>query len=77
MSGTIHTYLRYAVLQMTSIATAHGLSQENTCNIEHNAILKAGLRKEGYLASGVGAVLCARHSLARPNGIGDLQKGEK
>ncbi|OJT14077.1 hypothetical protein TRAPUB_9373 [Trametes pubescens] len=50
---------------------------ENTCSVEHSAIQKAGIRKEGYLASGVGAVLCARHALVRPNGAGDLQLGER
>ena len=48
-----------------------------TCGAEHKAIIKANLRKEGYVASGVGAVMCARHSLARPCGMGDLQKGER
>ncbi|KAH8089855.1 hypothetical protein BXZ70DRAFT_909950 [Cristinia sonorae] len=48
-----------------------------TCGAEHKAIIKANLRKEGYVASGVGAVMCARHALARPCGMGDLQKGEK
>ncbi|THH18836.1 hypothetical protein EUX98_g8889 [Antrodiella citrinella] len=51
--------------------------EDNTCSAEHNAILKANLRKEGYIASGVGAVFCARHCLVRPNGVGDLQKGER
>lgn len=51
--------------------------QENTCSAEHSAIAKAGIRKEGYIASGVGAVLCARHALVRPNGTGDLQLGER
>ncbi|KAI0746139.1 hypothetical protein C8Q76DRAFT_604722, partial [Earliella scabrosa] len=50
---------------------------ENTCSAEHNAILKANLRKEGYIASGIGAVLCARHALVRKNGAGDIQLGEK
>ncbi|KAF9503292.1 hypothetical protein BS47DRAFT_1374483 [Hydnum rufescens UP504] len=27
--------------------------------------------------TGIGAVVCARHGLLRPNGIGDLQKGER
>lgn len=35
------------------------------------------MRKEGYIASGVGAVLCARHAFFRPNGVGDLHLGEK
>lgn len=54
-----------------------GRGQENTCSAEHNAITKAHLRKEGYIASGIGAVLCARHALVRKNGAGDLQLGEK
>ncbi|KAK6974636.1 CxC2 domain-containing protein [Favolaschia claudopus] len=31
----------------------------------------------GLRASGVGAVICARHELLRPQGLGDLQKGER
>ncbi|KAJ8455539.1 hypothetical protein ONZ51_g12418 [Trametes cubensis] len=51
--------------------------EKNTCSAEHNAIIKANMRKEGYIASGVGAVLCARHAFFRPNGVGDLHLGEK
>ncbi|KAI0643898.1 hypothetical protein C8Q79DRAFT_1002434 [Trametes meyenii] len=50
---------------------------ENSCSAEHNAILNANLCKEGYVASGVGAVLCACHALFRPNGTADLHLGEK
>lgn len=53
------------------------LFQENSCSAEHNAISKAHLRKEGYIASGIGAVLCARHALVHRNGTGDLQLGER
>ncbi|KAJ7492940.1 hypothetical protein B0H11DRAFT_2228263 [Mycena galericulata] len=31
----------------------------------------------GLRASGVGGCVCARHECVRPNGIGDLQKGER
>ncbi|KAI0671900.1 hypothetical protein C8Q78DRAFT_972892, partial [Trametes maxima] len=51
--------------------------EHNTCSAEHNAILQANLRKKGYIASGVGAVFCARHAFFRPNGVGDLHLGEK
>ncbi|KAJ3017904.1 hypothetical protein NUW54_g473 [Trametes sanguinea] len=51
--------------------------ENNTCSAEHNAILKAHLRKDGYVASGIGAVLCARHAMYRANGVGDLHLGEK
>ncbi|OJT14652.1 hypothetical protein TRAPUB_8795 [Trametes pubescens] len=57
-------------------ACAHR-KEENTCSAEHNAITKAHLSREGYIASGIGAVLCARHALVRKNGTGDLQLGER
>ncbi|KAJ7699783.1 hypothetical protein B0H14DRAFT_3100193 [Mycena olivaceomarginata] len=31
----------------------------------------------GTAASGIGTVDCARHNMKRPNGVGDLQKGER
>ncbi|KAI0757483.1 hypothetical protein C8Q80DRAFT_1092841, partial [Daedaleopsis nitida] len=52
------------------------ITLNNSCSAEHNAILKANLRRDGYIASGIGAVLCARHGLVRKNGAGDLQRGE-
>jgi hypothetical protein len=48
----------------TCIAFA-ALTQKETRNT-------AGLR-----VSGVGASVCARHECVRPNGVGDLQKGER
>lgn len=32
---------------------------------------------KGLRATGIGAVSCARHGLFRPNGMGDLQVGER
>ncbi|PPQ76066.1 hypothetical protein CVT26_004585 [Gymnopilus dilepis] len=32
---------------------------------------------EGYAASGAGTCDCTRHDMKRPNGVGDLQKGER
>ncbi|KAI0730668.1 hypothetical protein C8Q76DRAFT_612418, partial [Earliella scabrosa] len=67
-------HLRYWVYRLTY----HVIQMaDNTCSAEHKAILKANLRKEGYIASGIGAVLCARHALVRKNGVGDIQYGEK
>ena len=34
-------------------------------------------RMKGLRATGIGAVSCARHGLYRPNGMGDLQVGER
>ncbi|KAF7324213.1 CxC2 domain-containing protein [Mycena kentingensis (nom. inval.)] len=31
----------------------------------------------GYAATGVGAGICARHKFVQPNGVGDLQRGER
>ncbi|KAF7321647.1 CxC2 domain-containing protein [Mycena kentingensis (nom. inval.)] len=31
----------------------------------------------GYAATGVGAGICARHEFVQPNGVGDLQRGER
>ncbi|KAH9900745.1 hypothetical protein C8Q73DRAFT_786170 [Cubamyces lactineus] len=51
-------------------------TEENRCTAEHNAIVKANIHKEGYVASGVVAVICAQHALIRCNGAGDMQLGE-
>lgn len=34
-------------------------------------------RAKGLRATGIGAVSCARHEVFRPNGMGDLQRGER
>ena len=52
--------------------------QINTCESEHDAIVRAQTRcTPGYTVSGVGIVICSRHALVWRNGAGDLQKGEK
>jgi hypothetical protein len=52
--------------------------QKSTCS-SHNAVNMAETRfkSQGLAATGVGTVDCARHNMKRPNGVGDLQKGEK
>ncbi|KAF7312905.1 CxC2 domain-containing protein [Mycena kentingensis (nom. inval.)] len=40
--------------------------------LQKNTRMTAGLR-----VSGVGGCVCARHEIVRPNGLGDLQKGER
>ncbi|KAF8986403.1 hypothetical protein BDQ17DRAFT_1259682, partial [Cyathus striatus] len=50
----------------------------NTCQSEHDAIMRAGTRSTAsYAISGTALVLCSQHSLVRKNVVGDLQKGEK
>ncbi|KAI0042927.1 hypothetical protein FA95DRAFT_1575419 [Auriscalpium vulgare] len=48
------------------------------CDSQHSAVAKAGtLKTIGYSVSGVGAVVCGRHSFVRKNAVADLQKGER
>ncbi len=50
----------------------------NTCGSNLKAIDHANTRSSnGYAVTGVGAVVCARHTLLRKNGVCDLQKGER
>jgi hypothetical protein len=50
---------------------------KSTCN-NHDAIKSASIRGgRGFAASGLGTVQCSRHDMKRPNGSGDLQKGER
>ncbi|KAJ7466765.1 hypothetical protein B0H11DRAFT_1921662 [Mycena galericulata] len=49
----------------------------STC-IAFAALLQKDTRNTaGLRCSGVGGVVCARHECMRPNGLGDLQKGER
>ncbi|KAG1805860.1 uncharacterized protein BJ212DRAFT_1262326 [Suillus subaureus] len=46
--------------------------------VSHNAVNMANVKtSRGLAATGVGTVDCARHDMKLPNGVGDLQKGEK
>ncbi len=50
----------------------------NTCGSHLKAVDHANTRfSDGYAATGVGAVVCARHTFLRKNGVCDLQKGER
>lgn len=52
--------------------------QKSDCTSTHQAIERATSKfNNGYSVTGVGAVICSRHSFVRPNGVGDLQKGER
>jgi Kyakuja-Dileera-Zisupton transposase len=52
-------------IQISTCIAFAALTQKDTRNT-------AGLR-----VSGVGGCVCARHECMRPNGLGDLQKGER
>ncbi|KAJ7314160.1 hypothetical protein DFH08DRAFT_972914 [Mycena albidolilacea] len=54
-----------------------GEKDASTC-IAFAALLQKDTRlTTGLRVSGVGGVVCARHECMRPNGLGDLQKGER
>ena len=54
------------------------LGQINTCGSKLNAVSQAYTKyARGYSVTGVGGVDCARHGFKRPNGVVDLQKGER
>ncbi|KAJ7821478.1 hypothetical protein B0H14DRAFT_3089114 [Mycena olivaceomarginata] len=48
----------------------------NTC-VAHDAVDKPDRELLGTASSGIGTVDCARHNMKRPNGVGDLQRGER
>lgn len=50
--------------------------QKSTC-VNHNAVNSADKEVKGRAVTGGGTADCARHGLKRPNGFGDLQKGER
>ncbi|KAG1762145.1 hypothetical protein EDD22DRAFT_979916 [Suillus occidentalis] len=53
------------------------MQEKSTC-VSHNAVNLADTKSsKGLAATGVGTVDCARHDMKLPNGVGDLQKGEK
>ncbi|KAH0828896.1 hypothetical protein J3R83DRAFT_2296 [Lanmaoa asiatica] len=56
---------------------ANATQERSTCS-GHSAVNMADTKaNQGLAATGVGTVDCARHNMKLPNGIGDLQKGEK
>ncbi|TFK79956.1 hypothetical protein K466DRAFT_504721 [Polyporus arcularius HHB13444] len=59
------------------VATIGSQNDTSSCSAEHKAIQNANLRRQSYIASGVGAVLCARHAMVRKTAVGDLPNGEK
>ncbi|KAF8146647.1 hypothetical protein K438DRAFT_1440687, partial [Mycena galopus ATCC 62051] len=43
----------------------------------HDAVDEPDQESFGTASSGIGTVDCARHNMKRPNGVGDLRKGER
>ncbi|KAJ7251255.1 hypothetical protein C8J57DRAFT_1078120 [Mycena rebaudengoi] len=53
------------------------LEQEKSTCVSHDAVDQPDRESRGTASSGIGTVDCARHNMKRPNGVGDLQKGER
>ncbi|KAJ7698223.1 hypothetical protein B0H14DRAFT_2417944, partial [Mycena olivaceomarginata] len=51
--------------------------QERSTCVAHDAVDKPDREALGTASSGIVTVDCARHNMKRPNGVGDLQKGER
>jgi hypothetical protein len=65
------------VCAFTELIGKRFVGQASTC-IAFAALLQKDTRlTTGLRVSGVGGVVCARHECMRPNGLGDLQKGER
>ena len=58
----------FTKLSPAQMSSCTGLSAVNDANTKFN---------KGYAATGVGAVICARHEFWQPNGSADLQVGER
>ncbi|KAJ6525539.1 hypothetical protein DFH09DRAFT_1328897 [Mycena vulgaris] len=54
-----------------------GENDISTCIVFAALLQKDTRQTTGLRTSGVGGCVCARHESVRPNGIGDLQKGEQ
>ncbi|KAH8794364.1 hypothetical protein DL96DRAFT_1827827 [Flagelloscypha sp. PMI_526] len=58
---------------------SQGINDEDVSNcVAFAALVMANLKFcKGLHVSGIGGVFCSRHGIPRPNGVGDLQKGER
>ncbi|KAG1769718.1 hypothetical protein EV702DRAFT_1181707 [Suillus placidus] len=62
----------------TYLSERAGERQERSTCVSHNAVNMADIKSSrGLAATGIGTVDCARHEFKLPNGVGDLQKGER
>ncbi|KAF8170039.1 hypothetical protein K438DRAFT_1614355, partial [Mycena galopus ATCC 62051] len=57
-----------SVTDQNEMSTCSGLAALNYANSKFS---------RGYSATGVGMGVCVRHKFVQPNGVGDLQKGER
>ncbi|TDL13645.1 hypothetical protein BD410DRAFT_735067, partial [Rickenella mellea] len=76
--GSGWAYFVETDLYMAHLETCKDQDEINTCDSNLHAVDHANTRfSKGYTTTGVGCVVCTRHTLVRKNGVGDLQKGER
>ncbi|KAJ6532331.1 hypothetical protein DFH09DRAFT_1408462 [Mycena vulgaris] len=68
--GKIAPYYSY-------LAKHWGQKQERSTCVAHDAVDKPDRESRGTASSGIATVDCTRHNMKRPNGVGDLQLGER
>ncbi|KAF7373737.1 hypothetical protein MSAN_00584800 [Mycena sanguinolenta] len=66
----VHTYMEH-------VREHWDFEQEKSRCVSHDAVNQPDRDSRGTASSGIGTVDCARHNMKRPNGVGDLQKGER
>ncbi|KAJ7711496.1 hypothetical protein B0H16DRAFT_1745106 [Mycena metata] len=66
-NGPYREYLR-TVTDQKEMNTCSGLAALDYANTKFS---------RGYATTGVGMCVCARHEFVQPNGVGDLQRGER
>ncbi|KAJ7842104.1 hypothetical protein B0H14DRAFT_3457041 [Mycena olivaceomarginata] len=59
-----------------NVTPGSGDRTRSTC-VAHDAVDKPDRESRGTASSGIGTVDYVRHNMKRPNGVGDLQQGEK
>ena len=75
--ATSRTKPRYVRQSAVNLVTTDAANQMSTCT-GLSAVDHANTKfHKGYAATGVGAVVCARHEFMLANGVGDLQVGER
>ncbi|KAJ7871168.1 hypothetical protein B0H14DRAFT_3439622 [Mycena olivaceomarginata] len=75
--GSGWSYMVETLIYRTHLLTVTDQKEMSTCSglaaLDHANTKFA----RGYAATGVGMGVCARHEFVQPNGVGDLQKGER
>ncbi|KAJ7789959.1 hypothetical protein B0H14DRAFT_3094779 [Mycena olivaceomarginata] len=74
--GEVGAYMKHLRANWQQPSAPDQEPQRSTC-VAHDAVDKPDRESRGTASSGIGTVDCARHNMKRPNGVGDLQLGEK